>query len=733
MKKKIGLAFALLFISFTAWASYQGLSAFFVGPFGPQYSWGDSLTAGALSTNGGYPAVLASYLGVPVANYGIGGQAAPQIAQRQGGLSFTLTISSNSLASGSNSVTAVNGVAPQGCNAGCTLPPNALPLSTPSDTTTRTMYGNLCGYHGGLTRTSSGDTSETYTFTPDSSVGLPITCGPAVTYTPDADGLWGYPQHIWAGKNGVSITGPSAVLADIALMVGVLTTSNYDIFSVTQSEGDYTGTLNQIDIASLNASLSSLYGARYVDVATALVNAYNPSSPMDVIDYQNHIPPASLRGSDGTGSLTSAISNTSTCSFSYTLSPGPAVNYQIITVDSETILIIAQSGGTVSSCTRGYNGTSAATHSGTATISAAIDPTHFNNAGYVLVAKTDLQKSAFLNSAASTLASAGAILLSLPQMIVPPQDTNLDSLGIGTSTLQSLTSTTTYYDTAVGANSLSGSAMTTAAIQNTAFGAGIMSFLTTGANNTIAGALTFKSATTGSKNTFIGATSAGSVTTGSTNVGIGYDVMPTCTSCTANTMLGDETGVGMSGSSSDNVAVGQAALYSISTGNFNTVLGQGACGQFSHGVTTGSSNVCIGRIVGTTVLTTGSSNILIGTTATGAGGADVVTASDSNKIVIGNLLFWSDVSVAAPAVTACGTSTIDTNANNATGQVNITAGAPSSCTITFAGATPYTTWNHCTVTQETANVTFAYSYSTSAITLTGTALAGKYDYSCQGY
>ena len=64
-----------------------------------------------------------------------------------------------------------------------------------------------------------------------------------------------------------------------------------------------------------------------------------------------------------------------------TLSP-----YATVTVDSEALYITGVSGATVTSCTRGYGGTIAATHSSAASFIAS-DPLHMTMSGYLIVAR----------------------------------------------------------------------------------------------------------------------------------------------------------------------------------------------------------------------------------------------------------------------------------------------------------------------------------------------------------
>ena len=151
----------------------------------------------------------------------------------------------------------------------------------------------------------------------------------------------------------------------------------------------------------------------------------------------------------------------------------------------------------------------------------------------------------------------------------------------------------------------------------------------------------------------------------------------------------------------------------------NTAWGNGAGGS----VTSGANGTYLGNGAGSNI-TTGN-GIFVGQ------GVQGISASVLGEINIGGIIFANNNSTAAPTVTACGTNSIDTYANNRSGTVIITAGTPTSCTITFAG-TGYGTWNHCRVTSQSVNAAFAYSYTKTVLTVTGTALAGKIDYDCDG-
>ena len=111
----------------------------------------------------------------------------------------------------------------------------------------------------------------------------------------DSTRYYSSPVIIWAGKNNFRDT--TQVKNDIALMVSKLTHKDYLILSIIN--GEYTleqkGNSDYVIINKLNAYLSATYGSHYIDVRSYLVSHYDPTKPADVTDFNNDIPPASLR------------------------------------------------------------------------------------------------------------------------------------------------------------------------------------------------------------------------------------------------------------------------------------------------------------------------------------------------------------------------------------------------------------------------------------------------------
>jgi hypothetical protein len=302
--------------------------------------------------------------------------------------------------------------------------------------------------------------------------------------------------------------------------------------------------------------------------------------------------------------------------------------------------------------------------------------------------------------------------------------TALGATGLGSEALFALT--TGNNNTGAGWNAL---ASITTTANNTGFGAGAFQFSTSGAGNTAMGSGAGQQNLSGSNSVYIGLSAGGNSTADTTSIGIGAFALAGQTSSTGNENIGigfNVMGNGTRTSGALNLALGDRALQAMTTASNNVVAGWHA----AMILTAGNNNVIIGQNVATTTFTNGNGNILIGTSSA----TDTPVAGTSNEINLDGLFFLNANSIAAPAVTACGTGpAIDAHANNKSGTVTVGTVAAASCTVTFAG-TGYNTWNHCRVTSQSTIASFAYSYTLTVLTVTGTSLVGdKFDYDCDGY
>ena len=102
----------------------------------------------------------------------------------------------------------------------------------------------------------------------------------------------------WYGQN--NNTEPAKIKSDIAASVSNLAPGNtrFVVLSVVNKaipEESRGGPIYAM-IVQLNNELAALYPQNYMDIRTVLVNQYDPANPQEAADFQNDVPPSSLRG-----------------------------------------------------------------------------------------------------------------------------------------------------------------------------------------------------------------------------------------------------------------------------------------------------------------------------------------------------------------------------------------------------------------------------------------------------
>jgi hypothetical protein len=337
--------------------------------------WGDSLTAGNQDgSNITIATTLSPLMGVPVYNWGIGGQVSTQIMMRGGFMPTTVTLSSNSMLTSfltQSTVTALGGVALAGT--ATTESPDYRLYSTPAGNVGGTLYqgfGSLCGVYGMLTRYQGGlsggppSTTEAYrwySYYAPSNFSNPITCAAGSIFTPDTSKLMGMPAIVWPGRN--NYTQVAQVESDIAAFVAAennIGNPNYLIMGVINGEysGEVSGQTGYNQITSINSNSASLYPGHFWDVRHWLVTQASAGNIMDQQDVANDIVPYTMRAVIGSGTLSGALGTTGCPALSAAASTG---TYHI---DSEYIIATAASGNNVTACSRGQGvGGVAASHS----------------------------------------------------------------------------------------------------------------------------------------------------------------------------------------------------------------------------------------------------------------------------------------------------------------------------------------------------------------------------------
>jgi lysophospholipase L1-like esterase len=335
-------------------------------PFGV-VAWGDSLTNGreGIANAGAYPPMLAAVITLPVVNEGVSGQTSTQIGVREGGIPTLATVT--------------GGVIPGSGAVAITFPAGYEPV-TPSSPK-QGISGSIAGVHGAVTlsdnglvfaRSESGD-----------SVTAPNPL-PFVVDTPYS----GYLPVFWEGRNDAYRV--SQVLADIAAQVATVPAGqDYLVLSITNDDvpSERKGGTNYAKILALNNQLANIYGSHFLDVREAVVNAYDPSSLVDVSDFNYDTLPTSLRADQGSGTLGNSIGSSDT-TFTVNLSKGTLAPLMILTIDTgsnaENVQINSVSGSTVT-VNRDMGGNVFAHSAGAPVL--MTDNGHLNADGYQVVAK----------------------------------------------------------------------------------------------------------------------------------------------------------------------------------------------------------------------------------------------------------------------------------------------------------------------------------------------------------
>jgi hypothetical protein len=213
-------------------------------------------------------------------------------------------------------------------------------------------------------------------------------------------------------------------------------------------------------------------------------------------------------------------------------------------------------------------------------------------------------------------------------------------------------------------------------------------------------------------NIAVGDTALDSNTTGSNNTAAGYNALTGNTDGIQNVAVGSQA-LDANTSGDYNVAVGYDALSAATTVNYNTGIGYRALNATVTGagntavgsdallLTTGSNNTAVGYAAGNS-LTTGSNNTVIGYDA------DVSSATVSNEVTIGNS---SVTSLRVPGLTlTAGLKWINNGTQTVAALVAAgTAGAGARAVVTDANATTF----HAIVAGGGANVVPVFSDGTN--------------------
>ena len=330
-------------------------------------AWGDSVTSGGQGyvQAAKYPALLANEVVLSAVNMGVPGQTSTQIAVRQGAVATYATVT--------------GGVIPASGGVTVTFPKGYEPV---------TMYGPGGGTTGSIQGVAGRVTlsSGVYTFT-RTTAGDAVALSGATQFVPDMP-YSNYLPVIMAGN--CNVTDTAQVLSDIAAMVAsVKDGGDYLVLSLLNggTDGkDWRGGVQYQAMVTINTQLAATYGKHYIDVHKLLVNAYDPTQATDLEDFQNDVPPLSLRPIYSQGTLSSDIGVNDT-TIPVTVAGGNLNANPVVVIDTganaESVLVTAINGNTLT-VKRCFTGACVA-HSAGASFTVT-DVGHFRSKGYQIIA-----------------------------------------------------------------------------------------------------------------------------------------------------------------------------------------------------------------------------------------------------------------------------------------------------------------------------------------------------------
>ncbi len=474
---------------------------------------------------------------------------------------------------------------------------------------------------------------------------------------------------IWAGRN--NFEDPATVLADIAAMVAALGHTRYIVLSILNGSTNPNPSLSYTQITSLNASLASVYGTRYLDVRSYLVSQYNPLIPQDVLDFAADVVPSSLRVVADPIHLNTA-GHSLVANYIYSQKAtilSPIVNKIVYVEDvvqllhnttpsefKQAVSIVGQGNLPAMGNTLVTNGTFAGSLTGwTAganwSYSSGTALHTVGNAATLTQSITLEATSTYHISFDVTGRTAGTLTLSFGALLG-----TLDVTTNGTQTFGYLSTTASATTLTFTPTSTFDGAISNVVVKKLVRRT-VPTFTLYNSTGSIADAIEFRASQPGLNNQSIGYASLVSNTTGRLNLAYGPNTLELNTVGTYNVALGSFA-LRNNINGSINLAIGTDALRENISGGSNTAINYGAL----KANTSGSSNIAIGPS-SLNLNTTGTQNIAIG----GSTLLSNLTSSYSTGVGHVSLLLST-----GQANTALGRST---GANITSGTFNLVLGA----------------------------------------------------------
>jgi len=358
-----------------------------------------------------------------------------------------------------------------------------------------------------------------------------------------------------AGAEGqrISMLPTEIVINDSSIDLDFRVESNLDTHALfvdgAQSGAVGIGVTPEIWSSSLDflqiGTAASFWGSTNTSVAVVQSNAYFNAS--DTYKYINTDQAAQYIQVDGTHVFSSAVSGSADATVTFVES---------LKIDASSNILIASTGGTLSTATAGTSNLRLGVNAGNSILSGGNQNVLLGDEAGTAITLGD--ENVFVGFQSGDALVDGTFNVAIGSNSLTADTKGKKSVAVGTNALstQNFTSLTDTFNTAVGHSAGTG--------------------VTSGINNTLIGALAGAALTTATKNTHVGYSAGGvGVITGTRNCTLGHEAGKALTSGSSNVYIGAFTGLGEQ-SGTANTAIGDAAYITEADGDENTAIGSQA-------------------------------------------------------------------------------------------------------------------------------------------------------------
>ena len=358
-----------------------------------------------------------------------------------------------------------------------------------------------------------------------------------------------------AGAEGqrISMLPTEIVINDSSIDLDFRVESNLDTHALfvdgAQSGAVGIGVTPEIWSSSLDflqiGTAASFWGSTNTSVAVVQSNAYFNAS--DTYKYINTDQAAQYIQVDGTHVFSSAVSGSADATVTFVES---------LKIDASSNILIASTGGTLSTATAGTSNLRLGVNAGNSILSGGNQNVLLGDEAGTAITLGD--ENVFVGFQSGDALVDGTFNVAIGSNSLTADTKGKKSVAVGTNALstQNFTSLTDTFNTAVGHSAGTG--------------------VTSGINNTLIGALAGAALTTATKNTHVGYSAGGvGVITGTRNCTLGHEAGKALTSGASNVYIGAFTGKAET-TGTANTAIGDAAYITEADGDENTAIGSQA-------------------------------------------------------------------------------------------------------------------------------------------------------------